>query len=120
MGNCQTKKATRDAVASSPSSGQDEQKLHAAVPREAATNASDTEPTTPEKAEGPTSVVSQSPSQDAVVQSAVEDDHQGSSPRAPVETPDLLRSLQIMEQGVLLFLPVGMISNVIPRLNLLY
>lgn len=77
MGNCQTKKATRDAVASSPSSGQDEQKLHAAVPREAATNASDTEPTTPEKAEGPTSVVSQSPSQDAVVQSAVEDDHQG-------------------------------------------
>jgi hypothetical protein len=81
MGNCQTKKATRDAVAGSttPSSeqqqqrNQQEQKLQNKAPREAATTASDTEPTTPEKEQTSPSVVTQSPSQDAVVQSAADD-----------------------------------------------
>mmetsp|Transcript_9900 Transcript_9900/g.18615 ORF Transcript_9900/g.18615 Transcript_9900/m.18615 type:complete len:335 (-) Transcript_9900:182-1186(-) len=67
MGNCQTKKATSGAVAAPPASSSDQRK-----PREAtSTNASDTEPGTPEKANV---VVLPSQSHDAVVQSAISAD----------------------------------------------
>lgn len=85
MGNCQTKKATTDAVA--PGSSEHHKRSNnvaehsrqkqtdASPPQNIATTASDTEPATPEKAEPSTAAsasgvvsVNQSPSHDAVVQ----------------------------------------------------
>jgi hypothetical protein len=63
MGNCQTKKATSDAVA--PASGHQERKINTDV---VTNTGSDTDPATPEKAESSKSIFTQSPSQDAVVQ----------------------------------------------------